>query len=244
MSKYGTGTNGFQITCNRQILVFIPAPTIGTPRHHIRFTDTPTHARNHTTSKGSPTKGVHMSLPNVIIRSLFICAIFSVLLLGQMIPRKDAGQSCRESVQGFYNWYVPITLRDNPVPSWDIALKRRPQVFSRKLFDQIAEDSKAQEKAGGDLVGLDFDPFLNCQDCRERYIVGRVTSNGADCRAEVYGLSSGKKGKEPDVIPELEMKNGQWVFVDFLYPNPSRPEFRSLSSQLEYLRKLREKPAK
>ncbi len=244
MSKRGTVINGSPITCNQQILVFILAHAIGIPRHHMRITDIPTLVYEHPASKKSPGKEVHMTLLNVTIRTLIIWPVFSVLLLGQTVPRQNPDHSCKEFVQEFYNWYAAINLRNTRGRTWEIALKRKPQVFSHKLFEQITEDSKAQEKADGDIVGLDFDPFLACQDCRERYTVDKVTSKDAKCRAEVYGVSSGKKSKDPDVMPELRMENGHWVFVDFLYPNPSRPEFRSLSSQLEYLRKFGEKPAK
>lgn len=185
-----------------------------------------------------------MTISKAIKRMLFICPIFPALLIGQRAPRKNVNPSCREFVQGFYNWYVPMALRDSPLPSSAIALKQKPQVFAHKLLRQLAEDFRAQEKADGDLVGIDFDPFLASQDPGERYVVESVTRDGANCRAEVYAVSSGKKSKDPDVMPDLRLENGHWVFVDFLYPNPSRPEFRSLSSQLEYLRKLRKEPAK
>ncbi len=134
-----------------------------------------------------------------------------------------------------------MTLRNNVEPAWDIALKLKPQMFSHKLFEQLSEDSSAQDKAGRNLVGLDFDPFLNCQDCGEQYKVKKVIQTNGKCRAEVHGMWPDKESEKPDVIPYLIIENGHWVFEDFLYPNPSRPEFKSLASQLKYLRELRQK---
>jgi hypothetical protein len=143
-------------------------------------------------------------------------------------------------VQDFYDWYAPRALPDNAEPALEFALKHKAQVFSPELFRQLKEDSEAQDAADGDIVGLDFDPFLNCQDCGDRYVVGGITRKGDSCWVEVYRIRSGTKSQTPVVVPESMHHDGRWRFVDFHYPNPSRPEFASLLNQLRYLRELRQ----
>jgi hypothetical protein len=76
-------------------------------------------------------------------------------------------ESVRGFVQGFYDWYVPKALDHKIFRAWDLALKTKSSVFSPELAQALREDSAAQDKAEkGELVGLDFDPFLNSQDPR------------------------------------------------------------------------------
>jgi hypothetical protein len=45
----------------------------------------------------------------------------------------------------------------------EIVLKSK-YAFSPELASKLKEDLAAQEKSPGEIVGLDFDPFLNAQD--------------------------------------------------------------------------------
>jgi hypothetical protein len=89
----------------------------------------------------------------------------------QKINSSDVRKSLQRFVQDFYDWYVPKAFGDHTGPAWDFALKYRKQAFSSELFRALQEDSDAQAKAT-DLVGLDFDPFLNSQDPCEQYEAG------------------------------------------------------------------------
>jgi hypothetical protein len=124
--------------------------------------------------------------------------------------------------------------------AWNSALKNRRHVFARDLFLQLSEDSEAQSKAGRDVVGLDFDPFLDTQDRGERYVVENVTTKDRTCWADVYGVWNGEESKTPNVRPELVLKGGRWVFVNFFYPDPSKPKPWDLRSELKELRESRE----
>jgi hypothetical protein len=104
-----------------------------------------------------------------------------------------------------------------------LALKYRRYVFSRHLFLLLSEDSEAQRKAGKDIVGLDFDPFLDTQDPGERYVVRRITTKEDKCWADVHGVWSEEESATPSVTPELMLQNSRWVFVNFRYQDPSRP---------------------
>jgi hypothetical protein len=58
----------------------------------------------------------------------------------------------------------PKSLKDGTDTAWNLAIKTKSSVFSPQLALALKEDSAAQAKAEGEIVGLDFDPFLNSQD--------------------------------------------------------------------------------
>ena len=160
-------------------------------------------------------------------------------LQAQTKGSQEVSESLRRFVQEFYNWYVPRALSDNAGPAWELALKHKRSVFGSQLAKALREDSAAQAKSPGEIVGLDFDPFLNSQDPAERYEVERITQECASYWADIYGVWSGKKREKPDVVAELLQKNGRWFFVNFHYP-----EDRDLLTVLRLLRESRQKASK
>jgi len=157
---------------------------------------------------------------------------------------QDMQKSAGEFVQQFYDWYVPKALKHNAGPASDLALKYKGRVFSPKLSLALKEDSDAQAKVKGWIVGLDFDPFLNSQDSGERYEVGKATRKGGSYWVDVYGVWSGKKSEKADVVAEVVRKNGRWFFVNFHYPNAANPRSGDLLSVLALLQEDRHKYAK
>lgn len=127
-------------------------------------------------------------------------------------------EAVKDFAQTFYRWYVPEALKAQETPAWSVALKYKRNVFGGVLLGALKEDFDAQEHASGEIVGLDFDPFLNTQDPCDRYEVGSVTPHGNEYSVDIYGVCSGKRDKKPDVIAEATHKNGSWVFTNFLYP--------------------------
>jgi hypothetical protein len=101
---------------------------------------------------------------------------------------QNVQKSCRDFAQGFYDRYVPKALKESEVPAPDLALRYKTHALSSELLRQLREDSASQAKAVGEIVGLDFDPFLNSQDPGERYVTGKVTTKGDRCWVEVYGI--------------------------------------------------------
>lgn len=172
------------------------------------------------------------------------CATIFHPLWAQGATGPKSRRSCRVFVQRFYKWYVPQALKEGKMSASDRALKYKGSAFSPGLLRALKEDSEAQAEAKGELVGLDFDPFLNTQDPSPQYAVGNVTLKGESCWANVNSVSSGKNGAKGDVVPELVIHKGHWVFVNFHYPSPSRPEFENLLSLLTYLRTIREQHSK
>jgi hypothetical protein len=154
-----------------------------------------------------------------------LCGILSVLvatscpLRAQGKGRNDIQKSCRNFVKQFYDWYVPQALpqelKKRSGPASDLALQYKSYVFSPELLRQLREDSEAQAKAK-EIVGLDFDPFLNTQDPDKGYAIGKITYKDNRCEVEIYGTRSGQRSGQ-HVVPELTLKNGRWLFVNFHY---------------------------
>jgi len=156
------------------------------------------------------------------------------------MTRQQLSDSARNFAQEFYSWYVPIALNGSSVAASDIALKKRSSAFGPELRQALKEDSAAQAKSPGEIVGLDFDPILNSQDPEDRYEVGKVTRKGDSYWVEVYGVRSGKRIEPPAVLAELVRKNGHWTFVNFHYPGPYGNDLLSI---LKLLREDRQKAA-
>jgi hypothetical protein len=98
----------------------------------------------------------------------------------------------------------------------------------------LHDDAAAASKNPGEIVGLDFDPFINAQDWEGKYWVKSVNVKDGTCHASVWGLDAGKK---VDIVhPELKMISNNWVFVDFFYPESMGRADASLMGILTDLR--------
>ena len=108
-------------------------------------------------------------------------------------------------------------------------------LFATELRQALRRDLDAQDRVKGDIVGIDFDPFLNSQDPDDRYQVGRATVNDGVCMADIYGLNEGKKRPKPDLVSELRFRDGRWLFTNFHYGKGQHGEDLNLVSTLEQL---------
>ena len=167
--------------------------------------------------------------------AFFFCLAFTFSLSGQERNLQSADVSCRGFVQEFYSWYLANSSKD-PERDGGVALQRRSYLFSPAIVEALREDDEAQVKAGSDLVSLDGDPFVGGDGLSEGYIVEKVTVKDGRCLAEVHAVWDGKKDETPDVTPELVMKNGKWLFVNFYFPSPLDPKGWNLLSALKALR--------
>jgi hypothetical protein len=149
-----------------------------------------------------------------------------------------ATENLRALVQSFYDWYVPKAQAQGPVPAWVVAVREKEKLFSPELASALREDFSAQSSSPGEIVGLDFDPFLYSQDPDDRYETGRITRTGQSYRVEVYGISARKRSDDTSVGAELTGSSGHWRFRNFYYP-----QGRDLLTILASLRKSREKNA-
>lgn len=108
-------------------------------------------------------------------------------------------QDCGHFVQQFYDWYVAkenaLTKRNSQESALEVALREKGSSFSPELVKGLKEDLAASKKSSGEIVGLDFDPFLNAQDVAERYFVGKTTPKGDHYLVEVFGIWGGRKNR-------------------------------------------------
>ncbi len=130
----------------------------------------------------------------------------------------EAGQKRAAAfVRKFYDWYVPIALKPGKTDASDVAIAKRGALFDAPLLKALKEDSEAQAKTPDDIVGLDFDPFLNSQDPDDKYVVAGVTESGGLYLVDVYGLRKGKREKTVSVTAELKPAKDSFVFSNFRY---------------------------
>jgi len=161
---------------------------------------------------------------------LFLLLAFPTWLAAQAAAAKKAParapvktadelrEECKKFVQEFFDWYLPKASADvsKQGPADALALKKHPEDFSRELTYALATDAAARAKSN-EVVGLDGDPFLNCQDCPLHVQYGEPKLNGYRCQVALYFVQDGVAEAEPHVIPEAAYLPGKkWIFVNFL----------------------------
>ena len=187
------------------------------------------------------------------MRSAWIGALLLAVLLLPLSPGRSAAPAsrksgssateaaCRAHVQRFYDWYLPRLMREVHVTAMEEALDIRPRDFSAALRDGLREDLAAAAKSPDEIVGLDFEPFVNSQDPAGKYVARKVTHVGKSYRVEVHSVIDGKVSEEPDVIPELVQWRGHWTFVNFHYPPVEAVKTPDLVKLLQLLKADRKK---
>ena len=143
-------------------------------------------------------------------------------------------------MQEFYDWYVSRDVLDEKLPTGEPTsndvLRLHPKLLNAELQRLLREDSEAQSKEPGYVVGLDMDPFFNSQDPSPKFEVESARVNHAHCDAVVYGVDEGAKREK--VMPELAESGPTWVFVNFHYESQN-PQDESLISILKMLQNNR-----
>ena len=143
-----------------------------------------------------------------------------VVLWSMALPQETRAQNEPSSlavfVRSFYGWYAPLASKDNGTPGLERTLTDKRSSFSAQLLGKLQEDVRAQAAAKGEIVRLEFDPFLASQDPCVKYQVGKVTKKGTAYLVDVYSLCGGRR--ERIVEAEVVSKNGRWIFVNFHYP--------------------------
>lgn len=142
--------------------------------------------------------------------------------------------SCRTFVQNFYNWYIAHGT------NFETAMKLKQAVLANDLKEALLADLAASRKSPGEIVGLDFDPFVNSQDPAPHYRVGKTTVKDGACWAEVHGVPATDKTSKPDATAELRLEGGSWKFVNFHYGSDNGAENENLASILRRLKRDRD----
>lgn len=138
-------------------------------------------------------------------------------------------------VQGFYDWYV-FTNPATGEPDWRSipkAITEREAAFDSSLADALEDDERAQrEDTTGNIVGLEFDPFLNAQDICGRYVARTVHRGGQGFLVDVFGACDGRNDSLPNLVSEVAARGGAWVFTNFRYPGEPATDLRSVLAEL------------
>jgi len=124
-------------------------------------------------------------------------------------------------VQSFYDWYLPRALKETSSPAWEQAIKYKPNVFDGPLRTALKADLAAQAKAKDEIVGLDFDPFLNSQDPQGKYKVVKVEEKGLKMFATVRCVVNGNTTPHPIIQVEIYHGREGWLLTNFIADNES-----------------------
>jgi len=169
-------------------------------------------------------------------------------LTAQSPPTASTQEGCAQFVQQFYDWYLAkakaLTNDPSQESAFEVTLREKKSSFTSALAQALKDDLEASKKSPGEIVGLDFDPFLNGQDTAEKYVAGKVRPKANHYYVDVFGVWEGKKNPKPDVVPELALVDGKWIFTNFHYGKSDIPANENLISILQQLKKDREKPTK
>ena len=127
--------------------------------------------------------------------------------VGAVLAAASTGDSAATFAWAFYDWYVRHGTRS------DSAIALRAALFDPKLLAALKADFEAQAKDSEEVVGLDWDPFLNTQDPCARYRVGSSARRGNRALVPVFGDCGDTV--RPAVVAELERTGPSWLFVNF-----------------------------
>jgi hypothetical protein len=158
-------------------------------------------------------------------------------------PPKTADElrdECKKFVQDFYDWYLPKATADvnkQGSTAEALALKKRSDDFSRALKYALMKDS-ASSAHSTEVVGLDGDPFLNCQDCPKKVKYGDPKLTGYKCQVPLYFMQDNVPEEKPHVTAEAMYTQKRWVFTNFLDPDGGD----DLLTTLQKLKADRSKP--
>jgi hypothetical protein len=150
-------------------------------------------------------------------------------------PDDASEASARAFVQGFYDWYLKRVLaagaqreKHPDAKGFDFidAIRQRPDWFSPELKRLLEEDYAASSRCKGDVVGLDWDPFLETQDPAPTYTAGKVEKTAKGFRVSVDFHNKNYAGvRNPAAQADVALVGGHWTFVDFVQ-EPTDPKSR------------------
>jgi hypothetical protein len=150
---------------------------------------------------------------------------------GAATPNDPSEAGARAFVQGFYDWYVgqmraASKSRSGKGFGFNDAIRRKSEAFSPELKRLLEEDYAASSKCAEEVVGLDWDPFLETQDDPGTYAAGRVDKTAQGFRVSVDVKDAKARGvRNPAAQADVAFVGGRWTFVDFV-EEPTDPKSR------------------
>ncbi len=159
--------------------------------------------------------------------------------LAQPAPAPPEAEAARKAAQAFYDWYAAMAMKSSKEPAFERALREKRAALTEDLAKALAADAAAQKAVPDDIVGLDWDPFLNAQDSHPRYAAGAVRAEGKGFLVAMHGVTGGKKGAEVLFVVEMVPKGGTFVIG-----NVRGPKGGDLMTSLKGLAEERKKMGK
>jgi hypothetical protein len=135
----------------------------------------------------------------------------------------------RAFVQGFYDWYSGRMLAASKSKSgkgfdFHDGLRAKPDSFSPELKRLLEEDYAASSKCPSEVVGLDWDPFLETQDTPGSYAISKVEKTAQGFRVSIDDKKA-RRSDNPVAQADVAFVGGHWTFVDFA-EEPTDPKSR------------------
>jgi len=139
---------------------------------------------------------------------------FTLLALCSACPggQTPATSSAAPALQAFYDAYLPLFERG----ATRAFLDDTTSILAPSLRQALIADYQASAADSTQIVGLDFDPFLNSQDPCSVYRVGADTSHQEPHLIEVRAICAADTSLA--AIAVLERARTAWTLVDVRYP--------------------------
>ncbi len=157
-----------------------------------------------------------------VLTNLRYASVISVATLLAACGGENAADSTQQPAQSadfvreFYGWYA-THVQNQSGPGWYAALSKNPPILDDRLLELLRADSAAQAAAMGEVMGIDWDPFLATQDPCEAFEIQNVTEDANGGRIEVR-TSCYYVDSLPDVVAQVVRRGNGLVFTNFTYP--------------------------
>jgi len=129
----------------------------------------------------------------------------AILLAGQaLLPAQGCSEGGEQFVRRFHDWYVGQVERSQG-PAWAVVVAPGQRWLAPELRRMLKADLRAQARARGVIVGLDWDPFLGNQAGPARRYTFEAVADGVRVRAEE---------PEGEVLYRVRCQGQRWSVVD------------------------------
>jgi hypothetical protein len=129
-------------------------------------------------------------------------------------------------VASFYAWY-----QGGKKPQ-DVAavLRAKKDALAPELYRALQQDLAAARKVKDEVVGLDFDPFLNTQEETPALAVGDAVADGG-----TYRVPAAEPGGKARVTVEVDCAPAACRIANLHYPEATSPDDENLVALLKLL---------
>jgi hypothetical protein len=136
-----------------------------------------------------------------------------IVLVSACSPRREPETpSASAALQSFYDAYLPAFKQGR----FRAFLDDSTTLVAPALRRALIADYQASAADSTQVVGLDFDPFLNSQDPCSGYRVGADSAAGARHFIRVRAMCPGDTALA--AVAVLEQSSHRWELVDLHYP--------------------------